>query len=111
MSKAILITILSGLFFATAQMCGCGSCEASASEKRISRILKTETIRLKLTGITCAGCANHVAKALKELAGVMEQTVEYPGDIAVVKYDSAKTDPDKIIKAIEKVGYKALVVK
>lgn len=109
-SKAILITVVSGLFFATSQMCGCGSCEAAASDSHAD-VLKTEVLRFKLTGITCAGCASHVSKGLKSQVGVLEQTVEYPGDIAVVKYDPAKTTPEQIIKTIEKVGYKAVTVK
>lgn len=106
-SKAILITVLSGLF-ATSQMCGLS--EAMASESHAD-VRKTEVLRLKLTGITCAGCANSVSKALKSQAGVLEETVEYPGDIAIVKYDSARTSPEQIIKAIEKLGYKAVTVK
>ncbi|HEY1010056.1 MAG TPA: heavy metal-associated domain-containing protein [Daejeonella sp.] len=109
-SKAILITVVSGLFFATSQMCGCGSCEAKASETHAD-VRKKEVLRLKLTGITCAGCASHVSKALKSQVGVLEETVEYPGDIAVVKYDPEKTSPEQIIKVIEKAGYKAVTVK
>ncbi|GEM_PF-1626640 len=77
-------------------------------------LVKTEepkTVKLKITGMTCAGCANHVSKALKNVNGVIEQSVEYPGDVAIVKYDAAKTKPEELIKAIEKAGYKAEVIK
>ncbi len=70
-----------------------------------------KTVKLKITGMTCAGCANHVSKALKNVNGVIEQSVEYPGDVAIVKYDAAKTKPEELIKAIEKAGYKAEVIK
>lgn len=59
--------------------------------------------------MTCAGCANHVSKALKNVNGVIEQSVDYPGDVAKIKYDVAKTKPEELIKAIEKAGYKEVI--
>ena len=69
-----------------------------------------KTVKLKITGMTCAGCSNHISKALKEVNGVLEQKVEYPGDVATIKYDASKTSLDEIIKVIEKTGYKARVI-
>lgn len=60
--------------------------------------------------MTCAGCSNHVATALKEVNGVIEQKVENPGNVATVKYDPVKTSVANIIKAVEKIGYKAVTV-
>ena len=65
---------------------------------------------LILTGMTCAGCSNHVSTALKNIKGVIEQNVEYPGDVATIKYDASKTNPTEMIKAIEKAGYKAEII-
>ncbi len=53
--------------------------------------------------MTCAGCSNNVAAALKAVDGVAEQKVEYPGDITTRKYTPAKTSVADIIKAIEKI--------
>ena len=65
-------------------------------------------VKLKVSGITCAGCANHLYKVLSETSGVLDNSVEYPGDIAVIKYDPAKISPDEIIKTIEEnIAYKA----
>jgi periplasmic mercuric ion binding protein len=69
-----------------------------------------KTVKLKITGMTCAGCSKQVSATLKGLDGVIEQKVEYPGDLATVRYDAAKTSVDKIIKAIEQLGYKAVTV-
>ncbi len=96
-------------------LCGGGICKANAqtSVHTLSNYTKEDpkTVTLKITGMTCAGCSNQVAIALKELAGVIEQKVEYPGAVATVKYDATKTSVDKIVKAIEKLGYKAEVQK
>ena len=65
-------------------------------------------VKLKITGLTCAGCATHVVKVLKETKGVLDNHVEYPGDIAIIKYDDKKTKPSELIAAIEKkTSYKA----
>ncbi|HXH99309.1 MAG TPA: heavy-metal-associated domain-containing protein [Sphingobacteriaceae bacterium] len=111
MNKLIIISTLSILFFATAQMCGCGSCKAEATPKVQSGVNEPKTLRLKISGVTCAGCSNNVSKALKNHQGILEQKVEYPGDLAVIKYNSSKTSPADIITAIEKAGYKAVEVK
>lgn len=72
----------------------------------------SKTVKLKVTGMTCAGCASHVYKVLSETKGVLDNSVEYPGDIAIVKYDEGIISPEEIIKAIEKnTSYKAQVYK
>ena len=106
-----ILIIISALLFTAAQVCGCGNCKANA-QTTVKSIIKDEpkTVKLKITGLTCAGCSNHVATTLKALDGVVEQNVVYPGDVATIKYNPAKTSVADIIKAIEKIGYKAVAV-
>ncbi len=106
-----LFIALGTLLFTTAQVCGCGNCKANA-QTSVKSITKDElkTVKLKITGMTCAGCSNHVATTLKAIDGIVEQKVEYPGDVATVKYNPAKTSVANIIKAIEKIDYKAVAV-
>ncbi len=106
-----LSIILGTFLFTTAQVCDGGICKADAQTSGKSITMdEAKTVRLKITGMTCAGCSNHVATTLKALDGVLEQKVEYPGDVAAVKYNPAKTSVADIIKAIEKIGYKASTV-
>lgn len=88
-------------------------CKPVAETARIEKTTDQppKTIKLKITGMTCAGCSNHISTALKNMDGVIEQSVEYPGDIATIKYDASKTNPAEMIKAIEKAGYKAEIIK
>jgi copper chaperone CopZ len=107
-----LLSIIAGTFlFAAVQVCGCGTCKVNA-QTSVKTVAKEEpkTVKLKITGMTCAGCSNHVATTLKALDGIVEQKVEYPGDVATVKYNPAKTSVADIIKAIEKLGYKAVAL-
>ncbi|GAC1382807.1 MAG: hypothetical protein NVS3B25_33070 [Hymenobacter sp.] len=69
-----------------------------------------QVVKIKVTGLTCAGCASHVHTALTKQAGVVSNTVEYPGDVAVVTYDPALTNEAALVKAIEQTGYKAQVL-
>lgn len=71
----------------------------------------TKTVKFKVTGMTCGGCANHISKALQNLNGVIEQDVEFPGDVAIVTFDPKKLAEKQIIRAIEDAGYKAEVLK
>ena len=114
MKNALLISGAALLFFAGSQVCGCGSCSQANAQIVETAITKSEpkTVTLKVTGMTCAGCANHISTSLDKLDGVIEHEVKYPGDIATVKYDPDKTTEKDIIAAIEKTGkYKAEVMK
>jgi copper chaperone CopZ len=107
-----ILSIVAGTFLFTAvQVCGCGNCKVNA-QTTIKTATKEEpkTVKLKITGMTCAGCSNHVATTLKAIDGIVEQKVEYPGDVATVKFNPAKTSVADIIKAIEKIGYKAVTI-
>jgi len=46
----------------------------------------TETITLPIGGMTCASCANHVARALKKVPGVLEANVNLATEKATVTY-------------------------
>ncbi len=106
-----LSIIASTFLFTAVQVCGCGNCKVNA-QATIKTATKEEpkTIKLKITGMTCAGCSNHVATTLKALDGIVEEKVEFPGDVATVKYNPAKISVANIIKAIEKIGYKAVAI-
>ncbi|RUA27690.1 MAG: copper chaperone [Bacteroidetes bacterium] len=89
-------------------LAGHGMAQTAESQKTAETTQKSETVKLKVTGLTCAGCASHLYKVLKETKGVVDNSVEYPGDIAVVDYDPRQIQPEKLIAAIEeKTSYKA----
>ena len=69
------------------------------------------TVKFKITGITCSGCSNTIYKALKEVDGVIEHSVEYPGDIAIIQFDDSKTTIEALKIVIEKKNYKVEIVK
>lgn len=114
--KSLLIFLGSIAFIATANVCGCGVCKANAADitvKQSQFLINKEpkTVTLKITGMSCAGCASHIHTALSKTEGVISDEVKYPGDIATVKYDASKISEKEIITVIENTGYKAEVIK
>ena len=68
------------------------------------------TVVLKISGMTCASCAQTIEKKLKETKGVLDATVNLATDRAVVTYDPRVASVDTLAKAIEAVGYQFLGV-
>ena len=60
-----------------------------------------KTVEVKVTGMMCGGCASKVHKVLQETAGVLDDEVKYPGDVAIVKYDPKEITPESIVEAIQ----------
>lgn len=65
---------------------------------------------LHIEGMTCAGCETAVRMVLKKTRGVTGSEVSYEDKRAVVTYDSAKTTPEKIAKAVaDALSYRVAV--
>jgi len=107
------LILLSALFLIGITQVNAQCCKPNDSKAQTANTAQREgkTLKLKITGMTCAGCSNHISNALKEVDGIIEHTVEYPGDLATIQYDPSKTNPDAIIKVIEQTGYKAEIIK
>ncbi len=81
--------------------------QSTANQKTETKKPETsQWVTLKVTGMTCAGCASHIHKALSEKAGVLDQEVKYPGDLVRVKFDPDKIKGPEVQRTIETLGYK-----
>ncbi len=60
---------------------------------------------IKVTGMTCDGCAKSVEQALSKLTGVRKAKVSYERGIAEVMYDDSKVTLDQIRATIREVGF------
>ena len=65
------------------------------------------TVRVSITGMTCAGCAAHVETALASAEGVTGWEVSYERAEAVVRYDPERATPEAIREAVASTGYGA----
>ncbi|HVW89421.1 MAG TPA: cation-translocating P-type ATPase, partial [Gaiellaceae bacterium] len=65
-----------------------------------------ERTTLALEGMTCASCAARIERTLNRLDGV-EATVNYATETATVDYDAARVLPERLVEAVEGIGYRA----
>ncbi len=69
----------------------------------------TERCDLPIEGMTCASCAIRVEKRLARQPGVTSASVNFATRVATVKFDPAATRPEALAKAVDDIGYKAIV--
>lgn len=61
--------------------------------------------KMKITGMTCASCANRIEKGLKKVPGVSDATVNFALETAVVSFDSKQTNVEQLETKISSLGY------
>lgn len=67
-------------------------------------------IELPITGMTCANCAMNIERTLnRKVPGVMQASVNFASERAMVSYIPAATGVDEIVGAIRNAGFDALV--
>ena len=66
-----------------------------------------QTVTLPVSGMTCASCTVHVAKALKTTPGVKDATVNLLLETARVRFDPALAAPQDLVAAVRDAGYHA----
>ncbi len=65
-----------------------------------------EQTTLALEGMTCASCATRIERRLNRLDGV-QATVNFATETATVSYDPQLVEPDRLVGAVESIGYHA----
>ena len=66
--------------------------------------LQVTQCALKVSGMTCGGCAGMVEKSLRKLEGVTTAKVDYKKGEAQVEFDAKKTTPEKIVAAFNQAN-------
>ncbi|MEO5511790.1 MAG: heavy metal translocating P-type ATPase [Longimicrobiales bacterium] len=66
-----------------------------------------ETVRIPITGMTCASCQSRVQKTLQTHPGVQDATVNLMMHNATVTFDASATNPAQLVDAIRQTGYGA----
>ncbi len=70
---------------------------------------QTERVVIGVEGMYCDSCAAGIKAMLKRTPGVIASEVSYQKKEAIVDYDSQKTTQEKIVEAVNNLGYKASV--
>lgn len=69
----------------------------------------TRSVTFEVKGWTCGSCAASTRIALKRLDGIEDVKTDHQKMEAVVTYDDSKVTPERMIQAIQKLGYKAAI--
>jgi copper chaperone CopZ len=70
-----------------------------------SGVIKTVTIPIE--GMSCSACAARVKRTLKAIDGVIEAEINLEHRNARVRYVESKISPERLVAAINQLGYKA----
>ncbi|MFN3336549.1 MAG: copper ion binding protein, partial [Thermomicrobium sp.] len=68
------------------------------------------TVELGIEGMTCASCVRRVERALLAVPGVHEAVVNLANERAFVRFDPTRASIDRMLRAVEEAGYRAVVV-
>ena len=63
-------------------------------------------VELKISGMTCQGCAEHVNHALDGVPGVLEHITSYEHGTSLVKFDTGRATQETLVEAVNATGYK-----
>lgn len=58
--------------------------------------------------MSCSNCENKIKKNIRFEKGIHQISTDLDRQVVTIEYDADKTDEDKIIKAFEKIRYKAI---
>jgi len=91
--------------------------DARINEEKLKEVIRStgydvmeelETVTLRIGGMTCAACAQIIARELKNTKGVKDANVNLATEKATVSFDPAVMSYAKIKKVIEDTGYQVL---
>lgn len=71
---------------------------------------KYDECKIKVSA-TCNSCKDKIEKNIAFEKGIKDVNVDIETKVATLKYKPDQTNPEKLLKAIEKLGYKAELVK
>lgn len=66
-----------------------------------------KSVTLKIEGMTCITCPPAVKKAISRIEGVQSVQVSFWKGVAYVQYEEGKVTVEDMIRAVERIGYKA----
>ena len=67
----------------------------------------TQTIRIPVSGMTCAACQARVQRTLQKQPGVADASVNLMLNDATIRFDPSATTPEQLVSVIRDTGYGA----
>lgn len=73
-------------------------------------IVKKETLKLKCSEMSCAGCKKKITEAINALDGIVKLKIDLKKKIITVTFDNEKVSKEKIIEKILEAGYESEII-
>lgn len=61
-------------------------------------------LHFDIEGMSCVHCRNTVAKAIRDVKGVLKAEVDLANHTADIEYDDVQTSPERIVDAVNSTG-------
>ena len=82
-------------------------CDLNQAQAQTASTAQIDTLHLSVTGMTCQkGCADGLDATFKTTEGVVYSKTSFDNSSSAIAYDPAITTEKKLIKIIEKRGFK-----
>jgi len=78
--------------------------------KSVGYNVTTNEVELAIKGMSCASCVNRVEKALKQVPGVLNASVNLSTERARITYIPGAVELSKLISAVANTGYEATII-
>ncbi len=93
---------LVAILFATAALAGC----SSEADQTTQKDIHMKSVKIPVEGMSCGSCAARIKKNLVSIDGVLAASVSFDEKSAIVQYDAAKLEPNRLASAISGLGFK-----
>jgi len=100
--SARLVALLSLVALLLAVIFAVGMATSSASDKAVGT-----TVIVPVTGMSCVSCAATIKRTVKNIDGVSNVEVSLAARTMRVTYAPARVSPDRIVAAVNALGYQA----
>ena len=108
MTRKVFLSLVAAMLAAGIAASG----EKKGAEERAEAKLQVLQCAMKVSGMTCGGCARSAEARLAKIPGVKSAKVEFDSAEAKVEFDSKLTTPEKIVAAFnESGGFRAELAK
>jgi copper chaperone CopZ len=70
-----------------------------------------QTVNLKIKGMTCTSCEEHINHSVNQLNGILNVKSSYENKNTEIEFDNSKTTIEEIKKAVNTTGYTVINIK
>ena len=95
------------MFIGVVASVGCSKSQTTIGSVQAASNPAVKTVTIPIEGMSCAACAARVKKTLKEIPGVQAVELNLEHRNAQVQYVDAKVSTERMVAAINQLGYKA----